>query len=249
LSLPISFYLTMMPGRSYFVWLYRLQQVMVILAIGLTGSRAGLIATTVALSYLALAFTKMKFRQKSSFLLVGAIAVGFALNFLPETSWKRWGGVSQELKQGTWGARKLVWEAGWGLFEKSPVIGVGAGGFGTAIQRVWTGPPSPIVAHNTFLSILIEEGLVGFALFSFLLISLVLLALGLTRLEAGLWLVTLATWATGVFSLTWEGRKPSWFLFGLVTAWCGTRLLSKKTHKTRAIVDGGAWVTASPVPR
>jgi O-antigen ligase len=243
ISLPISCYLALIQSKSLPIWFYRLQQATVILAIGLTSSRAGLIATIVALSYLVLAFSKMSFQQKCGSLLIGAITVGSALSFLPETSWKRWSGIGREMQQGTWGNRKLVWAAGWDLFEKRPVRGVGAGAFGTEIQRVWPGPPSPIVAHNTFLSILIEEGLIGFGLFLVLLINLILAALQLPHLEASLWLVTLATWATGVFSLTWEGRKPSWFLFGLLIAWSATKVLSTNGRRMRAICPSRAWAS------
>jgi O-antigen ligase len=83
-------------------------------------------------------------------------------------------------------------------------------------------------AHNTFLSILAEEGLVGFGLFLLLWLGLVLPVLRLPNLVRNLWLVTLATWATGVFTLTWEDRKPTWFLFGLLAAWSATRIFPQK---------------------
>jgi hypothetical protein len=38
--------------------------------------------------------------------------------------------------------------------------------------------------------------------------------------ERALWTVTLAAWAVGVSTLTWEHYKPTWLLFALVmTAW------------------------------
>jgi O-antigen ligase len=233
LSLPISFYLSVFHSHGLVTWFYRMQQATVMVAIGLTSSRAGLIATLIALCYLAFLFTRMSFPQKAASFLVAAATVASAVIFLPETSWKRWGGIGQEMQQGTWGDRKLIWTAGWDLFERRPVRGVGAGAFGAEIQRVWPGPPSPLVAHNTFLSILIEEGLIGFGLFFALLVNLVVLALELPSLEAKLWLVMLITWATGVFSLTWEGRKPSWFLFGLLAAWSAKGLLPSTSRNTQ----------------
>jgi O-antigen ligase len=211
LSLPISFYLTTIHRHSRLVWIYRLQLLAAIFAIGLTGSRGVLIATLVALAYLPFGSVKMTFRKKCAFLLVGVAAISFTLAFMPETTWKRWGGMGGELEQGSWSGRKAIWSAGLELVREYPVLGVGAGGFRTATS-------SALVAHNTFLSVLVEEGLVGFALFLLLILSLTLPALRLPTVERNLWLVLLATWAVGVSSLTWETKKATWFLFGLAAA-------------------------------
>jgi O-antigen ligase len=216
LSLPLSFYLTAHTQHDRFGWIYRLQQVMALLAIGLTSSRGALIATAVALVYLSFALRRLTWRAKRAFLLLAAIGGGCALAFLPETTWKRWGGLSSELQQGSWGSRKPIWSAGWEIFLHNPFGGVGAGAFGTTAQRVLAREE---VAHNTFLSILAEEGIVGFGLFLLLVISLVSPVMRLQHLERDLWLVMLATWATGVFTLTWETRKATWLLFGLLAAW------------------------------
>lgn len=215
LSLPISLYLAAREGHKRVVWIYRLQQVMVVLAIGLTSSRAALVAMAVALLYLPLASTRITFRQRCALLLLVAIGGGCMLAVLPESTWKRWGGIAEEMEQGTWSARKLIWSVGLELFEERPILGVGAGNFPIAAQQV----APPIGAHNTFLSILVEEGLVGFGLFLLLLLSLVLPALRLPVLERYLWLIVLATWSAGVMTLTWENRKATWFLFGLLAAW------------------------------
>lgn len=243
LSLPISFYLTTVQRHKRVVWVYRLQQAVAILAIGLTSSRAGLIATAVALVYLVLASVRMGFREKCAFLLLAVIASTGMLTFLPESSWKRWGGIGTELQQGNWGARKLIWSVGLEVFQEHPIRGVGAGSFPAATQRVLA---TPEVAHNTFLSILVEGGLVGFGLFLLLLLSLIMPVLRLPVLERDLWVVTLATWATGALTLTWENKKPTWFLLGLVAAWIAARRAVPKEHGSQAAFAGGHVVHMSP---
>lgn len=211
LSLPISFYLTTIQKHSRVVWIYRTQLLAAIFAIGLTGSRGVLIATLVALAYFPFGSANMTFRKKCAFLLLGVTAISFTLAFMPETTWQRWGGMGGELEQGSWSGRKEIWSAGLELVREYPVQGVGAGGFRAATS-------SAFVAHNTFLSILVEEGLVGFALFLLLILSLALPALRLPPAERNLWLALLVTWAAGVSSLTWETKKATWFLFGLAAA-------------------------------
>jgi O-antigen ligase len=232
LSLPISCFLTTIQTHTRAVWIYRLQQVVAILAIGLTSSRAALVATIVALFYLPLASVKMTCRQKFVLLLTGVIVIGSALAFLPETTWKRWGGTGRELEQGTWDERLVVWSVGLQVFQEHPVQGIGAGGFRAGTQKIL--PPIGFVAHNTFLSVLVEEGLVGFALFLLLLLSLAFPALRLPGVERNLWLVVLAVWAVGVSTLTWENRKPTWFLFGLLAAWLTATIPSQKRNGSHA---------------
>jgi O-antigen ligase len=224
LSLPISFYLATVQRRSRVVWVYRLQQLLAISAIGLTSSRAAFISAAVALIYVPLASLNMAFREKCAFLLLGVITVGCALTLLPASSWQRLRGTGTELEEGTWDARKPIWSAGLEVFQDHPIRGVGAGAFDAATQRALV---KEEVAHNTFLSILVEEGLLGFGLFLLFLLSLVLPALQLPNLERNLWLIMLATWAIGAFTLTWENRKPTWFFFGLIATWSATRTLSQ----------------------
>lgn len=215
LSLPISFYLATIRRHRSAVWIYRVQQIAAVVAIGLTSSRAALIATAVALSYLLFASVKMTFRQKCAFFLVGLMAIGSAVTFLPQTSWKRWGGIGKELKQGTLGDRIVIWSVGLELFREHPIRGIGAGGFPEGTRWMF---PRGEVAHNTFLSVLVEEGLVGLALFLLLLLTLTLPLVHLPVLERTMWLAVLATWAVGVNSLTWEPRKSTWFFFALIAA-------------------------------
>jgi O-antigen ligase len=111
--------------------------------------------------------------------------------------------------------RTLLWEAGLESFRDRAFTGVGAGAYGTAVLRA---VDMPYVAHNTFLSVLVELGVAGALLFIALLGSLFYSALRMPYLERCLWTVLLLTWAVGVLALTWDYYKPTWFLFGLLTA-------------------------------
>ena len=75
-----------------------------------------------------------------------------------------------------------------------------------------------LVAHNTFISVLVEEGLIGFVLFVLILAGLWQGASTLRTPEKRLWMIVLLVWTVGVMELTWEYRKPTWLLFGLLAA-------------------------------
>jgi O-antigen ligase len=78
----------------------------------------------------------------------------------------------------------------------------------------------PYTAHDTFLSVLVETGVPGALLFGLLLATVALFAWMLGPSERALWFTMLAVWVAGVSTLTWEQRKPTWLIFGLIsTAW------------------------------
>jgi hypothetical protein len=57
-------------------------------------------------------------------------------------------------------------------------------------------------------------------LFGLLLVTVALFAWMLGPSERALWFTVLAVWVAGVSTLTWEQRKPTWLIFGLIsTAW------------------------------
>ncbi|HWM56173.1 MAG TPA: O-antigen ligase family protein [Solirubrobacterales bacterium] len=71
--------------------------------------------------------------------------------------------------------RTDIWKVGWRMVEANPVVGVGAGNFQSssvhyllepgAIERADFIVDDPKVAHNTYLGVLAELGVVGLALF------------------------------------------------------------------------------------
>src|SRR5262249_2759067 len=70
---------------------------------------------------------------------------------------------------GLWGARWGVWQTALRLMLENAVIGVGAGGYETAEGLSHGGAGRWSAAHNAFLQIGAELGLVGLSLFIFLI--------------------------------------------------------------------------------
>ena len=258
LSIPVSYYL-LIQSRGKIVWIYRLQLVLAGTTIVLTASRGATLAGIVAFTILPFTHSRLTGRQKVAMLLTLTLIVSGVLLFAPETSWERLSTVPSEFAQGTLTGRTLIWSAGWELFREHPFLGVGANAFRITVSRVLREPirldnptsPAP-PAHNTFLSVLVEQGILGLVVFCALLGCLMFSMRVMPAPSKQMWSVCLAVWAVGVSSLTWEMRKPTWFFFGLLVAnavaWTAERGTLRYTYSLREADHPATPPIQRPIP-
>jgi O-antigen ligase len=210
----------------------RLSAALIIFAILLTASRTALIAALVNALFVALTWRRAgNAHRLASAALLALLIVG-PLWLAPSASRARLATLPNEVAHGTLHNRTRIWKAGLRLFLRHPLRGVGAAAFPEAAVP-WLGrspiPSLPYTAHNTFLSVLVETGAPGFALWVAALAAAVWFALLLAPAERALWLTALAVWGTGVFTLAWETRKPAWLILALImTAWARAFLPERK---------------------
>ena len=138
--------------------------------------------------------------------------------------------------------RSDVWQVGWRMVEDSPTNGIGAGNFQIssihyllepgALQRTDFIVDEPKVAHNIYLHVLAELGIVGLALFLAVVVfslscalraARLFRAMADTRMELigrALFVATLAMLAADFF-LSEQFSKQLWLLFALGPALYG----------------------------
>jgi O-antigen ligase len=236
LSIPMSYYL-LIENKGWTIWVYRIQLILAGTTILLTASRGATLATLVALAIVPLTQARLTGRQRIALILTVSLLVYGLVLFVPSTSWERLSTLPTELEQGTLTGRTIIWKAGWEIFRAHPFLGIGANAFRVIVSRVLAEPirleerdPAP-PAHNTFLSVLVEQGVIGFAVFCALLGVLAASLRAMPPFPQRLWIVSLGVWVVGVSSLTWEMRKPTWFFFGLIMAQCGSMAWKRGTQR------------------
>jgi O-antigen ligase len=175
--------------------------------ISLTASRMALFATMPAIFYMIGRGNRFKPLHQG---LILAALIG-TIFFIPESSIDRLATTGTELSTGDLGGRGILWRRSLAVFSQNPVLGAGSGALNT--NALLGG-----AAHNTFLSVLAELGLIGFILFVFILAIVGLQAANQPKFLSRLWISVLAVWTIGVFSLTWECRKTTWLFFSLVVS-------------------------------
>jgi O-antigen ligase len=238
LAIPISLYLAVRERKKILLWLDGSATVLAFCAIILTAARGALLACVPAALMFPFLFPKVKLGRNVALLIFIALAGIGSWLFMPQSSWTRLSTIGSEVSSGTLNERTLIWQIGWQVFGQAPFQGVGSAAYAATVEHA-LGVASDsatdtsgvavgrLVAHNTFFSVLVEEGVIGFALFFALLLTLVLSAWKLPHIDRVFWLFLLLTWAIGASDLTWESRKPTWVIFGLLIGAASTKFASE----------------------
>jgi len=172
----------------------------------LTASRTSLFAVVPAIIFILWPkrFNIGRFILISIFLGVSIMIIRV---ILPAGIIERLATTSTSISSADFGGRVNLWKEAITLFIGHPLVGSGAGILFTTIGSE---------AHQTFLSILAETGLIGFLLFTCILAIVVNQAAGLPKGYSGLWFSVFFIWVIGVLSLTWEAMKPTWLFMSFV---------------------------------
>ena len=184
------------------------------IAVLLTGTRGAFVAGIAAVSIVPLTVPKLALRYLviAASLILVVIAV---VPKLPKTATSRFATIPQELAAGNMSNRRFIWRAGLEVFPDRPVLGVGAGAYGTVLEN--SGNKS-LPAHNLLLGILVEQGIVGAVLFVGLLVACARNIVRMPPLDRKLWAVVMLTWTVGLMSISIERWKVTWLLFGMLAA-------------------------------
>lgn len=165
-SLPIAFYLMKQQQgvRKIILLLYLALALITIIK---TGSRGGVLGLAGMVLYMV-----MQSKSKIKTLIITALAMLAIFTFSPEESKERFATMikPQTEYDQNYGDRKQIWKRGVQIVLGSPLLGAGLGNYGIADGNVkeigqWK------TAHNSYLQIAVELGVIGFILFVMLTVG------------------------------------------------------------------------------
>ena len=177
-------------------------------AIVLTGTRTAIFAVLPAFAYIL--WTSNRLKPAIQFLMfIALICSVFVLqSYIPQSAIERLGTTSSSIATGDLGGRVKLWREALSIFLDHPYWGIGSGALSSKHEL-------GAVAHNTFLSVLAELGLIGFLLFMSILAIIAYQISQQNKHYAQLWFTIWSIWTIGVFTLTWEYRKATWLILTL----------------------------------
>jgi O-antigen ligase len=224
IGLPIAmhlFFMTRTGGkRTILKFIYLAYVPLAIYSTILTGSRTALIAI-VPFVFFMIGTQQIKFDQKLIIFTLLFVALMIFIPFIPQSMLSRLSTIGSSIGEGDLGGRLNLWRETISVFAQHPISGIGSGAIISNIGSA---------AHNTFLSIAAETGLIGFLLFVSILGIVVYQAVHLPKGLSGLWLTVFLTWVIGVSSLSWEFRKLTWIILSFV-------ILQSNTSASLAVQD------------
>lgn len=213
IAIPAAWYLATRPGHHRDPrWLTAVNLAYVpiaLFAMTLTGTRGAALASLP--SVLLVLWTLRRARPGRRFTAIVMITLGLlaVITFAPPRFVERITGSVGDLTGGdSLSGRTDIWADGLQTFYDNALIGIGLDGHraASAFNKE---------AHNTPLSVLVETGVVGFALFALLVMVVVSRLLRLKGWEAAYWRTQLGVIALGSMSLSLEDSKPLWLFVTL----------------------------------
>jgi O-antigen ligase len=150
------------------------------------------------------------------FVAAGLLGATLIMHLAPEKTLERVSEATGETH--TMQVRQEIWTAALERWGDSPIIGWGTGTFRLA---VW-GPTSGFIAHNAFITILVETGLIGLGFFvAAALMTFYCVCRAPPEDRPFFWAV-FVVWFLASMVSPWEYSKSGWLMFSLVTNICMT---------------------------
>jgi O-antigen ligase len=208
-------------------------------AIILTGTRTAIFAVLPAFAYILWTTNRLKPTVRILVFIALVCSIFLIQPYIPQSAIERFGTTSASLASGDLGGRIKLWNGALSIFLDHPYWGIGSGALSSEHEL-------GAVAHNTFLSVLAEVGLIGFLL---LLCILAIIAYQITKQNkhyAQLWTTVWAIWAIGVFTLTWEYRKVTWLILTLTVVSANLFEARKTTNDTTSFLDNSKAISYPP---
>jgi O-antigen ligase len=225
LALPMAWYLSLSEPLRRIAWLWQLCPPLCIAAILLTASRGAFLTTLVALLIIPWTLGRLRLWTKVALYAAAVGTLLLVIQLVPEASLERIGTTRGDIEVGYFGGRGPIWREGLRVAQEHPLVGVGAGAYGAAVEPklhvAWS-------SHDVVLAILVEDGCIGLCLFVALVAAAIKPVQHLSVLQRRFGIVLLLTLAAGSLSLEWQNRKQFWFVLGVLAAPVSRRPAARK---------------------
>ncbi|MDH3254875.1 MAG: O-antigen ligase family protein [Acidobacteriota bacterium] len=182
-----------------------------VFCIALTATRFVMLMAVPGMLFGAATLSRLSLAWRSVVFVSVCITLLWLPTTVPERSLERLGTVDDEIASGDLNRRTVFWKEAIEVWKEHPLQGVGAAAF----QSI---APSGRSAHNAFIGILADLGLIGLLLYGGIWATVLFQALAQPKWESRLWLTFLVALFIASNALAMWNSKGSWLFFGLLAA-------------------------------
>ena len=154
-------------------------------------------------------------RKVVSFLFVVLIFIAFSYQkIIPniEHNIERITQTQEQIEGGQFSGRGNIWKSGLVVFSDNAFFGVGTGSYGRAITEHYG---RAMGAHNTYLSVIVESGIIGIALFLLILTVAIFPVSFVNYTQKVFYTIIMLTLLVSMMPAHLETDKVLWFALSL----------------------------------
>lgn len=179
----------------------------------LTGTRTGLVTGMLGVFYWAFTQRKASFHLKMIYVGIALSMAVAVVSLAPKASVDRIFSIGKAIESGDLNSREKIWQFSIESWKEEPVLGGGTGSLGHSLNRFHVEFKS---AHNSYIQILTEHGLIGLFVYLLMVATLFYYALQ-CPVETKIFLITLlVTIAVSQLTLHSHKVKEVWFVWSIV---------------------------------
>lgn len=176
-----------------------------------TGSRTG--AITLALVVLFYAYSARQFKVLAVLGVLVVVGLPILLQYLPEGIIDRFMQTSDLVEEGDFSDRGVIWQSALdAFFHDNFLLGVGYSNFSTLLRQNYGWQ---MASHNTYLTYLVEFGLVGVWTFVYVLVKMFMIATSIRKQENNAFVYCYVL-PLFVFMITLETEYKRWIFMTYV---------------------------------
>lgn len=191
-----------------------------------TGSRTGVIV--LALVVLFYAYSARQFKVIAVLGILVVIGLPILIQYLPESIMNRFMQTSELVDSGDFSNRGVIWQSALdAFFQENILLGVGYSNFSTMLRQHYGWQ---MASHNTYLTYLVEFGLVGVWTFVYVLVKMFKIATSIRKQENNAFVYCYVL-PLFVFMMTLETEYKRWIFMMYVLMYSWYMLNEKEKHK------------------
>jgi len=213
LAIPMAAYLAKASQNKILIAFNIIAIPTIMYAIFLTGTRTGFIVGMLGIFYWLFTQRKASLKIKLTMFILFFVSIGVVLTFAPKASVDRVLSAGSSIKSGDLNYRTVIWKTSIEEWKNSPIIGAGLGGLYSQLSRKhvnygW--------AHNTFIHLLTENGIIGLTLYIMMIISILYFILRAPFEEKIFLLSLLLVMLVSQIALHTHIQKATWFSYSML---------------------------------